>query len=64
MIINTGAEFEMLKECTKQFKSDYELLAKWYKEDTNTVPSVFILQPISTIYHNFNNKVNHLQQLQ
>lgn len=53
----------MLKECTKQFPDDLVLLKTWYQEDLNTVPSVYILRPISTVYHNFNNKVPAIQSL-
>lgn len=28
----------------------------WYKLDANSVPNVFVLQPVSSIYKNFTNK--------
>lgn len=34
-----------------------EILDTWYIEDLNSIPSQFILQPISSILINFNNKV-------
>lgn len=36
---------------------DVSLLDKWYKKDSNAVPPTSILQPISSILKNFNNKV-------
>ena len=48
----------MLRECTKNERAELELMDKWYKRDDNCVPAVFILQPISSILTNFNNKVN------
>lgn len=47
----------MMRECVRDVPAEVELLDKWYKKDTNTVPPVYILQPISTILTNFNNKV-------
>lgn len=38
--------------------TEAELLDIWYNEDTNAVPSVFILQPISSILLNFGNRVS------
>lgn len=51
-----AAEFSMIRECTKNERVELELLDTWYKRDDNTVPPVFILQPISSILTNFNNK--------
>ena len=50
----------MLRECTKNERAELELMDTWYKRDDNTVPAVFILQPISSILTNFNNKVMHI----
>lgn len=36
---------------------DVSLLDLWYKKDSNAVPPISILQPISSILTNFNNKV-------
>lgn len=55
-----AAELDMMRECVRDVPAEVELLDKWYKKDANTVPPVYILQPISTILTNFNNKVNHL----
>lgn len=32
------------------------LLKTWYKLDTNSVPNLYVLQPVSSIYKNFTNK--------
>ena len=40
-----------------QVPNDLKTLEDWYKQDTNAVPDVYILQPISSILKNFNNKV-------
>lgn len=42
---------------------DVGLLDKWYKKDSNAVPPTSILQPISSILKNFNNKVNECSLL-
>ena len=47
----------MLKETLVQMGVDTHLLDMWYQKDANAVPPVFILQPISSILLNFNNKV-------
>ena len=43
----------------KDNTEDATLLDTWFKKDSNTIPPVYILQPISTVYINFNNKVNN-----
>ena len=48
----------MLRDCIKEEASELELLDLWYKRDDNYVPAVYVLQPISSILTNFNNKVN------
>lgn len=53
-------ELDMMRECVRDVPAEVELLDKWYKKDTNTVPPVYILQPISTILTNFNNKVSKI----
>lgn len=35
---------------------DGNLLKLWYKLDSNSVPNVYVLQPVSSIYKNFTNK--------
>lgn len=56
-------ELDMMRECVRDVPAEVELLDKWYKKDTNTVPPVYILQPISTILTNFNNKVSKISWL-
>eukprot|EP00106_Octopus_bimaculoides_P010882 XP_014778324.1 PREDICTED: NACHT and WD repeat domain-containing protein 2-like [Octopus bimaculoides] len=51
-----ATEFEMLRDCIKEEASELELLEMWYKRDDNYVPPVYVLQPISSILTNFNNK--------
>ncbi|CAB3397348.1 unnamed protein product [Caenorhabditis bovis] len=51
-----STEFEMLKRTLKEENEDVTLLETWYIEDTNSVPAMFMLQPISSILVNFNNK--------
>ena len=52
-----GSEFLLLREALHSMNIDTHLLDTWYKIDTNAVPFVFLLQFISTILVNFNNKV-------
>ncbi|GMR34158.1 hypothetical protein PMAYCL1PPCAC_04353, partial [Pristionchus mayeri] len=49
-------ELEMLKRTLKEENEDTTVLETWYIEDSNAVPSHFVLQPISSILVNFNNK--------
>ena len=56
-----ATEFELLRECAKNVPEEVTLLDNWYKKDENTVPPVYILQPISSILTNFNNKVRPKQ---
>uniref|UniRef100_A0A8R1E377 NACHT domain-containing protein n=2 Tax=Caenorhabditis japonica TaxID=281687 RepID=A0A8R1E377_CAEJA len=53
-----STELEMLKRTLKEENEDITLLDSWYIEDSNSVPPMFVLQPISSILVNFNNKVN------
>ena len=52
-----GAEFVQLRETLNAMGTDTILLDTWYRKDVNAVPAVYILQPISSILVNFNNKV-------
>lgn len=47
-------EFNMIVNILEE--SDANLLKLWYKLDANSVPNVFVLQPVSSIYKNFTNK--------
>ncbi|ODM92054.1 NACHT and WD repeat domain-containing protein 2, partial [Orchesella cincta] len=51
-----ATELTLLKETLQQMGVDTHLLDLWYKVDKNAVPAMMILQPISTILVNFNNK--------
>lgn len=51
-----SSELELLKRTLKEQQDDIQVLDTWYIEDLNAVPSQFILQPISSILVNFNNK--------
>lgn len=49
---------EVLKGIMEELQlEDRQLIDQWYKKDENEVPSVYVLQPISSILVNFNNKV-------
>ncbi len=37
-------------------EEDASLLKLWYQLDSNSVPNVYVLQPVSSIYKNFTNK--------
>lgn len=50
-------KFEMMRESLLRNGKDVTLLLTWFKKDTNVIPSVYTLQPISSIIENFNNKV-------
>ncbi|KAI6242069.1 NACHT domain-containing protein [Aphelenchoides fujianensis] len=51
-----STELELLKQVLKEQHDDTSVLDLWYTEDSNAVPAQFILQPISSILVNFNNK--------
>ncbi|XP_043227949.1 NACHT and WD repeat domain-containing protein 2-like isoform X1 [Amphibalanus amphitrite] len=58
-----ASEFVMLRDALLAMGTDVTLLDTWYMKDTNAVPAIYILQPISSILINFNNKrVPKLQQ--
>jgi NACHT domain- and WD repeat-containing protein len=42
---------------------DPVLYDTWYKKDSNAVPPISVLQPISSILINFNNKVSTRTQI-
>lgn len=48
----------MLRDNLAENGIDVTLLDMWYRKDTNAVPPVSVLQPISSILINFNNKVS------
>lgn len=47
-------EFLMITDILEE--EDSNLLKLWYKLDSNSVPNVYVLQPVSSIYKNFTNK--------
>ncbi|XP_011338040.1 NACHT and WD repeat domain-containing protein 2 isoform X2 [Ooceraea biroi] len=58
-----SSELEMLRTELESLGMDVSVLDKWYKKDSNAVPPTSILQPISSILKNFNNKrIPKLQQ--
>ncbi|XP_034936822.1 NACHT and WD repeat domain-containing protein 2 [Chelonus insularis] len=58
-----SSELEMLRNELESQGIDVEVLDTWYKKDSNAVPPTSILQPISSILKNFNNKrIPKLQQ--
>ncbi|XP_014210635.1 NACHT and WD repeat domain-containing protein 2 [Copidosoma floridanum] len=58
-----SSELEMLRNELDSQGTDVGVLDTWYKKDSNAVPPTSILQPISSILKNFNNKrIPKLQQ--
>ncbi|XP_058799223.1 NACHT and WD repeat domain-containing protein 2 isoform X2 [Phymastichus coffea] len=58
-----SSELEMLRSELDVQGCDVSVLDQWYKKDSNAVPPTSILQPISSILKNFNNKrIPKLQQ--
>ncbi len=48
------SEFIRITEVLEE--EDANLLKLWYQLDSNSVPNVYVLQPVSSIYKNFTNK--------
>ncbi|XP_052126754.1 NACHT and WD repeat domain-containing protein 2, partial [Frankliniella occidentalis] len=58
-----SSELQMLRDELASTGTDVVLLDTWYRKDSNAVPPVSVLQPISSILINFNNKrIPKLQQ--
>ncbi|XP_015602008.1 NACHT and WD repeat domain-containing protein 2 isoform X2 [Cephus cinctus] len=58
-----SSELEMLRTELEIQVMDVSVLDTWYKKDSNAVPPTSVLQPISSILKNFNNKrIPKLQQ--
>lgn len=53
-----ASELQQFRDVLVSMNVDVTLLDTWYKKDSNAVPPISILQPISSILVNFNNKVN------
>ncbi|CAF3329325.1 unnamed protein product [Rotaria socialis] len=50
------AEFQVILSVSSP--EDAKLLSQWYKLDSNHIPSLFCLQPVSSIFTNFTNKAH------
>lgn len=51
-----ATEFEELR--LRSNTDDRILLDRWFKKDTNNIPPLYVLQPISSILSNYTNKVH------
>ncbi|OWF43078.1 NACHT and WD repeat domain-containing protein 2-like [Mizuhopecten yessoensis] len=51
-------EFDELIQALQTLDQDHSLLDVWYKQDTNCIPPVHILQPISSIITEYKNKTS------
>ncbi|XP_068157619.1 LOW QUALITY PROTEIN: NACHT and WD repeat domain-containing protein 2 [Drosophila tropicalis] len=51
-----SSELQLISEELTSMGVDRALLDLWYKKDSNAVPPISVLQPISSILINFNNK--------
>lgn len=52
-----SSELQLLRDELAAGGTDVTLLDMWYRKDSNAVPPISVLQPISSILINFNNKV-------
>lgn len=53
-----SSELQMIRDELTATGNDATLIDTWYRKDSNAVPPISVLQPISSILINFNNKVN------
>lgn len=53
-----SSELQIIRDDLTGMGVDATLLDTWYKKDSNAVPPISVLQPISSILVNFNNKVS------
>lgn len=51
-----STEYRALRRCLIEVDVNTDFLDTWYKEDLNSVPAEYLLQPISSILKNFTNK--------
>ncbi|XP_065084724.1 NACHT and WD repeat domain-containing protein 2 [Ochlerotatus camptorhynchus] len=51
-----SSELQLIRDDLASMGIDVSVLDLWYKKDSNAVPPISILQPISSILTNFNNK--------
>lgn len=54
-----SSELQMIRDELAATGHDPTLIDTWYRKDSNAVPPISVLQPISSILINFNNKVNY-----
>lgn len=52
-----SSELQLIRDDLAAMGIDVSILDMWYKKDSNSVPPISILQPISSILVNFINKV-------
>jgi len=50
--------FEVVRNTLSNHGHDVQLLDVWFKMDSNALPPVYILQPISSILKHFKDKVS------
>ncbi|XP_060734898.1 NACHT domain- and WD repeat-containing protein 1 [Tachysurus vachellii] len=48
-------EFELLLSKLSQDQEGLTIVKKWFVKDNNSVPAKYVLQPITTHYHHYNN---------
>ncbi|KAF5284944.1 hypothetical protein FQA39_LY16899 [Lamprigera yunnana] len=51
-----SSELQMIRDELSNVGQDVTIIDTWYRKDSNAVPPVSVLQPISSILINFNNK--------
>ena len=47
-------KFEMMRDSLLKNGKDVSVLLTWFKKDTNIIPNVYMLQPISSILKSYN----------
>ena len=47
----------LYEQIQSEMNDDDQLLSQWYRLDTNCIPSVYVLQPISSNLPNINSHV-------
>lgn len=52
-----SSELQMIRDELANTGIDPTIIDTWYRKDSNAVPPISVLQPISSILINFNNKV-------
>ncbi|ENN71566.1 hypothetical protein YQE_11666, partial [Dendroctonus ponderosae] len=56
-----SSELQLIRDELHATGHDVLLIDTWYRKDSNAVPPISVLQPISSILINFNNKVRNLE---